>query len=64
MHNEIAEKYYSDIFRRSFAKTKNRYDAEDLTQDTIFQTIKTLGKDILVQDIEKNHLLKVKILKT
>lgn len=53
MDNEIIKKYYSDIFKWSFAKTRNRYDAEDLTQDIIFQIIKAFGKDIVILDIEK-----------
>ena len=50
MNEKIIEKYYNDLFRWSYAKTKNRFDAEDLTQEIIYQVIKASSKDNLIID--------------
>lgn len=53
MYEKLVEKYYQDIFRWSFAKTKNRFDAEDLTQEIIYQIIKVFNKNNLILEPEK-----------
>lgn len=53
MYEEIIQKYYNDIYRWSFCKTKNRFDAEDLTQEVVYQLVKTFSKDILIVSPEK-----------
>lgn len=53
MSDKIIEKYYDELFRWSFTKTKNRFDAEDLTQEIVYQIIKTFSKDSLVIEPEK-----------
>lgn len=53
MYEKLIEKYYKDIFRWSFAKTKNRFDAEDLTQEIVCQIIKVFSKNNLILEPEK-----------
>lgn len=53
MYEDIIQKYYDDIYRWSFAKTRNRFDAEDLTQEIIYQIVKTFSKDTLIASPEK-----------
>lgn len=53
MYEDIIKQYYDDIYRWSFAKTKNRFDAEDLTQEIVYQIIKTFSKDTLIVSPEK-----------
>lgn len=53
MQQEIIYKYYNDIYKWSYSKTKNKFDAEDLTQEIIYQILKTLNKDVFVIELEK-----------
>jgi RNA polymerase sigma factor (sigma-70 family) len=53
MIDELIKQYYGDIFKWSFAKTKKRSDAEDLTQEIILQIIKSFSKNIIIEDKEK-----------
>lgn len=52
-YEDIIQKYYDDIFRWSFAKTRNRFDSEDLTQEIIYQILKTFSKNDLIENPEK-----------
>lgn len=53
MNDELIEKYYLDIFKWSFAKTKTRFEAEDLTQEIVYQIIKMFTANSLILDPEK-----------
>lgn len=44
------DNYYDDIFKWSLAKTKNYHDAQDLTQEIIFQSIKAFSRNELIKD--------------
>lgn len=50
---ELIKKYYDDLFKWSFVKTKNRFDAEDLTQEIIYQVIKSFDNNYLIIEPEK-----------
>ena len=39
----LADKYYAAIFRMAFYRTKNRMDAEDITQDVFIKAYQGLG---------------------
>ena len=51
--NELIEKYYKDIRRWSYAKTKNNHEAEDLTQEIIYQILSALSKSLAIKETEK-----------
>ena len=51
--DEIIRKYYNDLFKWSFAKTKNRFDAEDLTQEITYQIMKAFNNNNLIVEPEK-----------
>jgi len=40
----LADKYYSTIFRMVYYRTQNRMDAEDITQDVFIKAYKGLGR--------------------
>jgi RNA polymerase sigma factor (sigma-70 family) len=56
--NELYEKYYNDIFNWSLVKTKNFHDAEDLTQDIIFQLFKSFSREDVIIKLE-NYIWKI-----
>lgn len=44
MKNEIVEKYANDIFKYLISLTGNSQVAEDLTQETLYQAVKSINK--------------------
>lgn len=42
--NEIYQKYARSVYRFLFAKTRNKDIAEELTQETFYQAIKSIDK--------------------
>lgn len=53
MYENLISKYYNDIFKWSLSKARNMHDAEDLTQEIIYQILKTFSKDLAIIDKEK-----------
>lgn len=53
MDGKIIERNYNNLFRWSLSKTRNRFDAEDLTQEIIYQIIKAFSKRTLILNPER-----------
>lgn len=58
MSDEWIDEYYQDIYKWSLSKTRNRFDAEDLTQEIIYQATKMFRKILDIKSYEK-YLWKV-----
>ena len=57
---ELLERYSSMVFRLAFSKTKNKNDAEDITQEVFLKYMKS-NKQFNDEEHRKAWLLKVTI---
>ena len=63
MTDEIIDKYSKTVYRLAFARTKNRADAEDITQEVFLSYLKN-APVFIDEEHEKAWFLKVTVNKT
>lgn len=58
--NEVIDKYYEMVFKLAFARTKNRFDAEDVLQEVFLRYVRH-PRNFKGEEHEKAWFLKVTI---